>query len=357
MNLWMVRAGKHGEAEAICLEKGIVTIGWNDLPDLKQFKTREQLQTEYKKHYTEKNVYSEGNKVGQIWRFANEIKKGDFVVLPSKSQPEIHVGIIKGSYQYKKISSEVLHTIPVEWRTSVARVVWDEDLLYSFGSLLTVSRISRNDAPSRVLDLLTSIDEGREGYLERYKSNKILDSTEDEGDFIQFAQTEELAYTKIETHIRDNFKEYLFEDLIREILKAHGYNTARTKEIGNIVNKKKKGADGGVDILASKGPLGFDQPSICIQVKSGEGKLPPKELRELVGVMATFKADHGLLVSWGGFSDELIREAREKYFTIRLWNSDDIIHQLFEHYEKLSDDFKNKLPLKRIWVLEEKEEL
>jgi restriction system protein len=69
--------------------------------------------------------------------------------------------------------------------------------------------------------------------------------------------------------------------------------------------------------------------------------------------MAAFKADFGLLVSWGGFSDELIRESREKYFKIRLWNSDHVIHEIFEHYDKFSVEFKVRLPLKKIWVLEE----
>ena len=52
MNLWMVRAGKHGEEEEVCLQKNIVTISWNSLPDLRNFKNREELQSEYKKHYS-----------------------------------------------------------------------------------------------------------------------------------------------------------------------------------------------------------------------------------------------------------------------------------------------------------------
>ncbi len=336
----MVRAGKNGEQENICLQNGIITIGWDDLPDLRSFKARTLLNKEYVRVYKEKSPYSVGSKVGQIWRFANEIKKGDLVALPSKFSPEIHLGIVSGKYIYDQNGKNgIYHSIPVEWKKSVPRSSFEEDLLYSFGSLLTVSRISRNEALQRVKAKV----EGRE-------IPKLEKVTEESDESIENAQTEELAYTKIELYIQNNFKDYELEDLIREILKAHGYTTSRTRE---IAKKSKKGADGGVDILASQGALGFEEPRLCVQVKSGQEKLPPKELRELIGVMATFKAEFGLLVSWSGFSDELIRESREKYFNIRLWSSDDIIRELFEHYNKFSQEFKIKVPLKKIWILEE----
>lgn len=348
MNLWMVRAGRHGEQEAICLQEGIITIGWNELPDLKQFKTKQDLKDEYLKQYSEKNATSLGLKVGQVWRFANEIKKNDLVVLPSKFTPEIHVGIINGIYKYQKIDDEVFHTISVIWKKTISRTEFEEDLLFSFGSLLTVSCISRNNAAERVNALL----HGKPKQNTKVGPGWLFEDVES----IEYVNTDDIIYTKIEKFIQNNFKEYEFEDLVREILKAQGYNTSHIKEIGTVKNLKKKGADGGVDILASKGTLGFEQPNICIQVKSGETQQSSKVLRELVGVMAAYKADFGLLVSWGGFSSELIREAREKYFTIRLWNSDHVIKEIFENYDKFSTEFKTRLPLKRIWVLEEEKE-
>lgn len=352
MNLWMVRAGSHGEQEGICLEKKVVTIGWNDLPDLRNFKSKHQLKEVYLGHYSEKSAVAIGLKVGQIWRFATQIEKGDLVVLPSKFAPEIHIGIVEGPYQYGKTGDDVYHTIPVSWKKTLSRSDFDEDLLYSFGSLLTVSCISRNNAAERVNALL----QGKAGEnTTTQKEDEEWPAFDGEAS-LAFVNTDDIAYTKIEKFLQRHFKTYDFEDLIREILKAHGYNTTRTKEIGYLNNTKTKGADGGVDILASKGALGFEEPNICVQIKSGEGKLPPKELRELVGVMATFKANFGLLVSWGGFSDELIREAREKYFRIRLWNSGHVIQEIFEHYDKFSTEFKVRLPLKRIWVLEEERE-
>ncbi|MBE0531707.1 MAG: restriction endonuclease [Rhodospirillales bacterium] len=78
-------------------------------------------------------------------------------------------------------------------------------------------------------------------------------------------------------------------------------------------------------------------------------------LRELHGVMPRFGATHGLIVSWGGFKDSVLREARPLYFQIRLWDAGDLVTALQETYEKLSPELQAELPLKRLWVLVEEE--
>ncbi len=340
--LWMIRAGSRGEQEQIALEKGIVTIAWNELPDLRQFKTKEDLQAEYDKHYTPKNIYAEGLQVGQVFRFANQIQKGDLVALPSKFSPDINIGEVTGPYQYKELDPEVKHWIPVKWHPAIPRSKFEDDLLYSFGSLLTVANIQRNNALERVKAMLQG------------KSLSITPKEiETEDDSVQNAQMEELAYTRIERFIQHNFKEYDLEELIREIMKAHGYTTSHPREIGGSDGRSNKGEDGGADILASNGPLGFEEPRIVIQVKSSQDKLQPKVLRELMGVMNSFSSQYGILVSWSGFTDPCKKEARSSYFKVRLWSSEDIIREIFEHYDKFSDGMKVRLPLKRTWVLEE----
>lgn len=342
--LWMVRAGGHGEQEAIALERGLITIGWNKLPNLSRFKSREELKAEYDKHYKEDNVYSEGLKVGQIFRFAHRIEKGDVVVLPSKFSPDIHIGEVTGNYSYHEKEEEVKHCVPVKWHRTVPRAQFEEDLLYSFGSLLTVSNIKRNNALERVKALM---------HGKKIDAPVIEEELEAGDDIVQNAQMEELAYTRIEQFIQNRFKDYELEDLVREVMKAHGYTTSHPREIGGLEGKSRKGEDGGADILASNGPLGFEEPRIVIQVKSSEDKVQPKVLRELMGVMNTFGAQYGILVSWSGFTDTLKKEARSNYFKVRLWSSEDIIREVFAHYDRFSDEMKLKLPMKRVWILEE----
>jgi hypothetical protein len=41
--------------------------------------------------------------------------------------------------------------------------------------------------------------------------------------------------------------------------------------------------------------------------------------------MQTFKAEQGLLVCWGGFNKVVLAEARQGHFTVRLWDSRDVV--------------------------------
>lgn len=331
MKLWTIRAGRYGEQEQTCLDEELITIGWNDLPDLKKFKTREELFNEYQTIYSDDNNVKTGIRVGQIWRFANEIAIGDIVALPSKAQPTIHVGKVTGDYKYEKKDKEgnVIHWRQVKWLKSIPRHDFDQDLLYSFGSLLTVSKVSRVQGAERVLAMI-------DGKKTATKIDSIsIEETEEEFDI------ERIAKDQISKQLDRKFKGHGFARLIEEILKAQGYTTQLSPP----------GPDGGLDILASSGPLGFEQPRICVQVKSTTSQVDVKILRELQGVMKNVNAEHGLLVSWSGFNRKMLSDAKEKFFFIRLWTADDIIENIFKYYDKFSDEIKADLPLKRFWLL------
>ena len=44
MGLWMARAGRYGELEDTALRKGVVTIGWKEMPNLSGIKTQKGIQ-------------------------------------------------------------------------------------------------------------------------------------------------------------------------------------------------------------------------------------------------------------------------------------------------------------------------
>ena len=67
--------------------------------------------------------------------------------------------------------------------------------------------------------------------------------------------------------------------------------------------------------------------------------------------MQNVKADHGLLVSWGGVTGEVDREARQSYFAVRIWRSGDLIDAVLRNYARLSEEIRSELPLKRTWTL------
>lgn len=330
MKVWTIRAGRHGEQEQTCLDEGLIAIGWHGLPDLKNFKRREELFDAFSKIYPAGSNVKMGIKVGQVWRFVNELAIDDLVALPSKRQPIIHIGKVTGDYHYEKKGEEVIHWRPVKWLKSIPRVEFDQDLLYSFGSLLTVSQVSRAQAGERVLAMLNE----KKGE----KADKPpIEETEEGFDVEQFAKDQIIKV------IDRKFKGHGFAALVEQILKAQGY----------VTQLSPPGADGGVDILAASGPLGFDHPRVCVQVKSTIAQVDVKTLRELQGVMRKVKAELGLLVSWGGFNSKVLSEAKEEFFYIRLWTANDILENIFKYYDRFSDEVKADLPLKRFWTLVE----
>ena len=338
MALWMVRAGKHGAQEVVAIEKSLVTIGWNDLEDLTKVETREEVGTLVERVYPEATPNTAANYVGQIWAFRSKIQKGDWVVLPLKNRAAVAVGEIRSDYEYRTDLGEfVHHTRKVKWlKTDLPRTSFDQDLLYSFGAFMTVCKIKRNDAEARV----HAIVEGKP------RPASVSPGSQDEPDTgesraIEILDIEEAAADQIQQMISRRYRGHKLAELVDAVLASQGY----------VTRVSPPGADGGVDILAGFGPLGFDQPRICVQVKSQDSPIDVSEFRELRGVMEANHAEHGVLVSWGGFKQSVLREATTAYFKIRLWDQGEFLKQLLNHYDQLPESFKAELPLKRIWAL------
>lgn len=331
MSLWLVRAGEYGEQEHGALENNIVTIGWNELPDLSAVKTRDALAKLYAERWPAAKKMAAANYIGQIWRFIHDIQKGDLVALPLKTQSAVAIGKVKGDYEYKELAHNIKHIRRVEWLKTIPRSSFDQDILYSLGAFMTVCRVERNDAEDRVIKLLKAAEVARESVKPEVPEEAI--------------DIESIAKDQIVKHVGAKFKGHDLARLVDAILQAQGY----------ITMMSPPGPDGGVDILAAQGPLGFDKPGVCAQVKSSSSQADVKVLRELQGVMSRLRAEQGLLVSWGGFTAEALREARDAFFSIRLWDQGDLLEEVFKYYDRLGDALKAELPLKRMWglVLEE----
>ena len=331
MPLWMVRAGRHGEQEQTAIDNGFVTIGWNELPNLSRIRTKDELKKIYNDVYPGEKKMTIANEVGQIWRFLKEINIGDLVALPLKTQSAIAIGKVTGSYEYRKDFGDIIrHIRKVDWiRVDIPRTDFDQDLLYSLGAAMTVCQIRRNNAENRVKAMISGKPIIRKRTIELGEVTDI----------------EEFSKDLILKKIAQKFRGHELARLVEAVIRAQGYVTSRSEP----------GPDGGVDILAGSGPLGFDPPQICVQVKSFSSPVGVDVLRALQGTMQSFKAEQGLLVSWGGFKRTVLEEARRSFFTVRLWDSGALLDEILQHYDQFPDDLKAELPLKRIWspVLEE----
>ncbi len=343
MAVWLVRAGSHGESEAAALTEGLSIIGWSEMPDLSGVKTREELRDLVEQAYPDASANKVSNYVGQLWSFCGRMHEGDLVVLPSKTRSAIAIGQIIGPYQYRpEMPGRGTHVRPTKWlQTDIPRAAFGQDLLYSFGAFMTVCQITRNSAEARVKAVL----EGKPDKalpLPKAPDVAAAQTSSEAGEPDQeVADLEAYARDQIMGHLGRSFRGHDLSRLVNELLQAQGYRTQFSLP----------GPDGGVDIIAGAGPMGFDLPRLCVQVKSSDAPVDVGVLRELQGVMKNFGAQQGLLVSWGGFKGSVLQESRRLFFEIRLWDAGDLVSTLLQHYDRLPEDIQAELPLKRIWVL------
>jgi|SRR5215213_1345527 len=343
MSVWLVRAGSHGEYEQKFLKDARIYLTWDKLnTDLTKLPDREALFKKMTELYPEAKPKRLHNWVSQVWPFAHSIEKGNLIVLPMKSQPSIYVGEVTDAYHFDpKGPDPFFHWLSVKWvGEAIPRTHFSQDLLYSFGAFMTVCRIQRNNAEARIEAMRKA------GWKPETRTAPIREVLQTANDLQENTDLEESGRDQIARLIGSRFKGHSFTRLVEAILKAQGYTTYRSPE----------GADGGVDILAGSGPLGFGSPRLCVEVKSEDTPIDRPTVDKLLGAMTKFGAQEGLFVAWGGFRSNVDKELAPSFFRLRLWTQKDLLEQLFAHYERLDEDLKAELPLKRIWTVAAQED-
>ncbi len=346
--VFLVRAGADGVDEETVLERNLAIIGFRDFGSLQRVKDYDGMVELVKEARPDLKPRAAGNYAGQLWAFAISMKEGDIVVLPRKLTSQVALGKVTGPYKHQVIGNEYRHTRPVHWlRPDVPRSIFRQDLLSSFGAFMTVCNITRHDAERRVAAVLGGKpDPGPAVGLEQSVKQAAVAPTEESvegvGDLLRVAEDQIVA------HIQSRFAGHTLAKLVDAVLQVDGW----------VTRVSTPGPDGGVDILAGRGSLGLDEPRLCVQVKSQTSPADVTVLRTLLGSMQTFAAGQGLLVCWGGYNKTAQQEARQSYFSVRLWESRHLVEAIYRTYDKLPAEIQAELPLKRVWMLvpEEREE-
>lgn len=153
---------------------------------------------------------------------------------------------------------------------------------------------------------------------------------------------------QLESDAREGIRAYMvakdpyeFQEMVAALLRAMGYH---------IPFIAPKGKDGGIDIIAYLDPLGAKTPRIKVQVKhKPQTSIGAADIRALLGVLRT--GDIALFVTSGIFSADAKSTGTNSREFIRLIDGDEFIDMWLEFYDKMNDEDKNLLPLKRISFL------
>lgn len=325
MAVWLCRAGRFGEYEARFLEDSKIFYTYEEIAvPLSSFGSRRDLQEYFLQVSPSIKENAAMVYAKQGWTFLNDMKPGDWVITPSKTSPGLlHFAEITGDYSFDGSENESYrHSRPVRWFSDVPRDLLDADIQATINVPQTIFHVKFEE---RIKKAVTG------------SATQIIERA-----FTPPRNLEEESLDDISDFIIRNYKGDALERIIGAILKAKGFT----------VYHSPKGADHGVDLLASSGCLGFSSPKICVQVKSTEGPIERTVLDQLIGTMANVGADFGLLVSWGGFKKSIIEDQKTQFFRVRLWSRIDIINEFLACYDRLDESIKQEIPLKQIWVLD-----
>lgn len=337
--LWLVRLGKNGEYEGAALDQNVLSIGFGMTDDLSAAEDRDAIHAHIVERFADAKPGRQKNFAAQVNQFVNRMQTGDIVVSPLKTQSCIAIGEVAGPYQQREDGGPMRK---VKWRrTDVARDTFKQDLLYSFGAIGTVCEISRNDALNRVLAVASGGKDPGYGSAPDLPTNTRAADENGTDEASQVVNLASIARDQIEARISSIFTGHDLTALVSAILQAQGY----------VTHVSPPGPDAGYDIVAGQGPLGFDAPRLVVQVKSGNIVVDHPTLQSLNGCIHDANADHGLIVSWSGFKPTVRKETNKQYFRVRFWGRDELIDALLSVYDRLPEDIRAALPLKRTWTL------
>ena len=316
--------GIHTKDDTLFLNRNVIAVGWKDMGDLNNVHAdRDSIKEKYIETYPNDSDGKIANSVGMLYRFAYEVKIGDYVVFPSKSDRQINIGVIESVYEYHPEESEYVHQHKVKWLKHLPRTLFSQGALYELGSLLTFFTV-KNYAD----EYLATLDKSFK------KDSTIFVPDEDESVGTTADEIVETTRDFILKELSRNLKGYDLEDFVADLLRAMGYRTTVSKH----------GGDSGIDITAYKDEL---PPRILVQVKSQDSDIKEATIQSLKGAMR--EGDYGLFVTLSNYTKNA-----QKYLDstpiIRGINGTELVDLILKYYHDLSDKYKKMIPLKMVYI-------
>ena len=111
-DVWVIAPGEGARLWREFLQLGITAIGWDDLDDLSEYKSREAVHEALIESGAGQNPY---NHSLAVWEFVHEVKIGDFVVAKKGRNVILGWGKITGEYVHKSERPEYRNIRQVEW--------------------------------------------------------------------------------------------------------------------------------------------------------------------------------------------------------------------------------------------------
>ncbi len=314
--------GIHSRHDSILLNNGVIAIGWEEMGDLSTIEpTREAFRDKYVQVYPNEKKGAIPNQVGQLFRFCHEVSIGDYVIFPSKADRMINLGRVDGDYYYDD-SGEYGSRRKVTWLKHIPRLSFSQGALYEVGSALTIFSVKNYSG-----EFLAALEKG---ISRKDPIPTIEDETVGATADVIIENTRDFILKELST----NLKGYALESFVADLLRAMGYRTSISAQ----------GGDSGIDIKAYKDEL---PPRIVVQVKSQDSDIAETTIQSLKGAM--MPGDYGLFVTLSNYTKKA-QKFLDANPMIRGINGTELVDLILQYYESLSKEYREMIPLKKVYI-------
>lgn len=332
--VWGIHGGKTGDAFTLFTQGNVVALGWEQMPDLRTLENSPQVYREaVARHHPHIKQGGVPVAAGQLRRFVHDLQVGEIVVFAAKQDWTFRLGRVSGEYFYTSRDDPYPHQRPVEWLKTIKRDEVSQAARFEMGSAMSFFRVKTHAA-----EFLAHLGLGTGGVVDGETDEAAEGEPETEAETILTAgQVEEATREFFLERLRTVYAGHALEEFVGDLLRAMGYRSEVTQKSG----------DHGVDVIAGRGALGLDPPILKVQVKSGAGNVGEPDLLKLNGAIEQNQGERGIVISLGGFTPQALRWAQGKQW-FQLIGPGELVDLALEHYEALSPEHREKLPLRPV---------
>ncbi|YAL83650.1 restriction endonuclease [Dermacoccaceae bacterium W4C1] len=340
MTMW----GIHNDAlGSELVDKGFISVGWEEMPDLR---TIGEDKARMKEALAQTYPYVKPGAIpvwaGILRRFAFEMAEGDVVIAPHRPDSTLNFGVLTGPYRYEPEVARHPHRRSVRWvQTGVARSRFPQSALYEIGSAVTTFQVRRH---ADVFEQFLAAPEHAQAPIETPSNNEVERS--------EAAAEDEPNADRIHQHTTDFIANVLLNDLSHEEFEYFTADLLRT--LGYEARVTPYTADGGVDVIAHKDPLGVEPPIIKVQCKHTANTQSRPDVQRLIGTLAATEV--GLFVTLGAYSKDAVDLERERQ-NLRLYSGADITSLTLANYDRLPRRWRSRMPLRPVLVVDREPEV
>ena len=314
--------GIHTQDDDLFLSQGLIAIGWEEMGNLSGIGTsRESYKKKYIATYPDAKKGSIPTCAGMLYRFVNEVQEGDYVVLPSKSDRKINIGVVESAYFHAASEESYTHRRKVKWLKHLPRTSFSQGALYEIGAAQSFFQV-KNYA-----------DEYLKALHKDFKANIVEPDTDE-----MVAQTaeeiKEATRDYVLKELSKNLKGYGLEEFVANLLQAMGYHTTMSQH----------GGDSGIDITAYKDEL---PPRIVVQVKSQDGDIKETTIQSLKGAM--HEGDYGLFVTLSDYTKNAKEYLGDTPIICGI-NGTELVDLVLKYYDQMSVKYRKMIPLKMVYI-------